>query len=53
MKNIAALFDIFKLSISLFISILTKKSAYLPVCSLMPKPSDPNRRTFFPSHLTL
>ena len=24
---------------------------YFPVCSLIPNPSDPNKRTFFPSHL--
>ena len=46
-----ALFEIFKLSISSLILILTKKSAYLPVCCLIPNPSEPNRRMLFPSHL--
>ena len=36
---------------SSLILILTKKSAYLPVCCLIPKPSDPNRSILFPSHL--
>jgi hypothetical protein len=51
MNTIAALFEIFKFSTSLFISILTKKSVYFPVCSLIPNPSEPNKRTFFPLHL--
>ena len=34
-------------------SIFTKKSAYLDVCSCIPEPSDPNNKTFLPVHLCL
>ena len=51
MKTIAALFDIFKLSIFLFIAIFTEKSVYFFVCSRMPNPSEPNNKILFPFHL--
>ncbi len=48
----AALLEIFKLSIFLLILIFTRKSAYLLVCFFIPNPSDPNNKILFPLHLT-
>ena len=44
-------FDIFKLSILLFIFTLNLKSECIRVLDLSPKPSDPNNNIFFPFQL--
>ena len=46
-------FEIFKLSILLSIFTLNLKSDLSNVFALMPNPSDPNNKTFFPSQLFL
>ena len=51
-KTIAALFDIFKLSIFLLILIFTEKSVYFFVWWLRPCPSEPNSSMLFPCHFT-
>ena len=47
------MFEIFKLSIFPFILTLNLKSEFSKVLALIPKPSDPNNRTFFPFQLFL
>ena len=45
------MFEIFKLSILLFILTLNLKSEFSKVLALIPNPSDPNNKTLFPFQL--
>ena len=51
--TIDTVFEIFRLSIFLLISILKLKSAFFNVFSFKPYPSDPKSNTFLPSQLWL